>query len=281
MFTPFETCGQRTDRAALHGKTLAELWASLDTGSAYSTSIDFQDDGTGEIFVKPVNPDWFVQFSLEYGEMLYHLRAALDSCVYDAAVLNTGKNPPDDEDALMFPICTSPKKFKESARRIKPLPDELKSFVESVQPYKGLVIANDFGIWPISDILGYLGRWSIIDRHRRLHVVGTLPTWGKIQVIPPPEMTLDYLIFEGGSVLEDQSKIGTCKIGNFTRGAKIGVHTELAFEIAVKDGATVAIATKSAPGMLIACWDVMEKFKKVFWGMKPRPPFRRIVIHSA
>jgi hypothetical protein len=249
----------------LHAKALAEFWNGFDTGSAYTTSIDFQDDGTGEIFVKPVNPDWFVQFSLEYGEILYHLRAALDSCIYDAAVLaQGGKNPPDNEDALMFPLCLNAERFKDSARRIKPLPDKLRAFVESVQPYKGLVITNNVGTWPISDILGYLNRWSVIDRHRRLHVVGTLPTRGRVEIIPPDEMTLDDLFLAGDGILENQSKIGTCKIGNYVRGAKIKVKTQLAFQIAVKDGANTVIATQSAPGMLIACWEVMEKFKNFF-----------------
>jgi hypothetical protein len=205
-----------------------------------------------------------VPFSLQYGEMLYQLRAALDSCVYDAVVVHKGKNPPDNEDALMFPICVSPERFKESARRISPLPNELQTYIESVQPYKGLVIQNNVGIWPISDILGYLGRWSIIDRHRRLHVVGTLPTKGTVQVTPPAGMTLDSLICEGDGILEDQSKIGICKIGNYVRGAKMKVNTQLAFQIGVKDGSAIVIATQSAPGMLIACWEVMEKFKKFF-----------------
>jgi hypothetical protein len=264
MFSPFETCRLRTERAALHGHALAELWNGFDTGSAYTTRIDFQDDGTGEIFVEPVQRDWFVPFSLQYGEMLYQLRAALDSCVYDAVVLHKGKNPPDNESALMFPICTSMEQFKDSARRIAPLPDELRLFVESIQPYKGLVIQNSAGIWPISDILHYLGRWSIVDRHRRLHFVGTLPTRGRIEVIPPDGMTLDALTFEGEGILEDQSKVGTCKIGNFVRGAEIKVKTQLAFQIGVKDGSNLVVATQSAPGMLIACWEVMEKFKKFF-----------------
>lgn len=262
-FIPFETCRQRTERAALHGKALAELWNGLDTGSAYSTRIDFQDDGTGEIFIEPVNRDWFGQFSLQYGEMLYHLRAALDSCVYDTAVFHTRKNPPDNESALGFPICESDVQFKKSARRIAPLPDKLKTFIEAVQPYKSYVMKNNLGIWQLSDILATLGKWSMIDRHRRLNIVGTIPTRGTIQVHPPSGMTLENLTFESGGILEDKSKIGVCKIGNFVRGSKIGVKTQLAFEIAVKDGDAIVIASNSGPAMLIVVWEIMEKFKKL------------------
>lgn len=265
MFVPFETCRLRADRAALHGKTLAELWKSLDTGSAYATRIDFQDDGTGEIFVVPVQRDWFVQFSLLYGEMLYQFRAALDSCIYDAAVIvSGGKNPPPDKETLMFPICTSLGQFQNSAKRIAPLPDQLKSVVESVQPYNRMVLTNEMGIWKISETLEMIGLWSIIDRHRTLHLVGSFPTRGRIDIIPAPGMTLDDITFEGTGTLENESKIGTCKIGNFRRGPKMEVKTNLVFEIAIEEGGQTIITTNSAPAMLICIWEILGKFEKHF-----------------
>lgn len=264
MFAPFQTCRLRSDRAGLHAKTLAELWKSRNTASSYATRIDFQDDGTGEIFVTPVEMNWFFKFSLLYGEMLYHFRAALDSCIYDAAVLASGKNPPPNKDALMFPICTSAGNFKDSARRIAPLPDELKSFVEAVQPYNRMVLSNNLGDWKIGETLGITGSWSIIDRHRTLHLVGSFPTSGRIEIIPPPDMTLDELVFDGTGTLENESKVGTCKIGNFRRGHKMQVKTELVFEIAVDEGGETIIVTNSAPAMLICVWEILSKFEKHF-----------------
>ena len=264
MQSPFQTCRERTDRAALHGKTLAELWKSLDTGSAYTTRIDFQDDGTGEIFVVPVQRDWFVQFSLLYGEMLYQFRAALDSLIYDTAVIMSGENPPPDKETLMFPICVSSGQFNNSAKRIAPLPDQLKSFVEAVQPYSRMVVTNDMGIWKISETLEMIGLWSIIDRHRTLHLVGSFPTRGRMDIIPPPDMTLDDFTFDGTGTLENESKIGTCKIGNFRRGPKIQVKTDLMFEIAIEESGQTIIATNSAPAMLFCVWEILGKFEKHF-----------------
>ncbi|HYK38367.1 hypothetical protein [Alloacidobacterium sp.] len=246
------------------GKALAELWRGLDTGSAYTTWIDFQDDGAGEIFIKPVKSDWFVQFSLQFGELLYQLRAALDSCVYDAALIHKGKLTAKEEKAVMFPICTDDPEFRNSERRIEPLPDKLRAYIESIQPYKKVVITNNVGTYPLSQILDILNRWSVIDRHRRLHIVGTIPMSGRIELSPPNGMTVDELIFESGGILEDQSKIGTCKIGNFFRGPKIGVKTQLAFEIGVKDGDVIAIASNSIPATLVVVWEIMEQFKKFF-----------------
>jgi hypothetical protein len=264
MFSPFQTGRLRAERAGLHGKTLAELWKSRDTGSSYTTRIDFQDDGTGEIFITPVERDWFVKFSLLYGEMLYQFRAALDSCIYDAAILASGKNPPADKETLMFPICTSPGQFKKSTRRISPLPDELKSFVEAVQPYNRMVLSNNLGIWKIGETLEIIGSWSIIDRHRTLHLVGSFPTSGRIEIIPPPDMTVDELVFGGTGTLENESKVGTCKIGNFRRGHKMQVKTDLVFEIAVDEGGETILTTNSAPAMLICVGEILGKFEKHF-----------------
>src|ERR1700751_1713214 len=124
MISPFETCRQRIDRAALHGKTLAEIWNGFDTSSTYTTRAEYQDDGAGEIFIEPVDSNWLTSFSLQFGEMLYQFRAALDSCVYDAAVLHSGPNHATDYQELMFPICVTAKDFKKSSGRIKPLPEE-------------------------------------------------------------------------------------------------------------------------------------------------------------
>jgi hypothetical protein len=265
QFLPFETCRLRSDRAGLHGKTLAELWKTRDISNSYTTRIDFQDDGTGEIFVTPVEQDWFIKFSLLYGEMLYQFRAALDSCIYDTAILvSGGKNPPPDKETLMFPICSNPGQFKNSARRIAPLPDELKSFVEAVQPYNRMVISNNLGIWKISETLEIIGSWSIIDRHRTLHLVGSFPTRGRIEIIPPPGMTLDDLTFDGTGTLENESKIGTCKIGNFRRDPKVQVKTDLVFEIAVDEGGETILTSMSAPAMLVCVWEILGKFEKHF-----------------
>jgi hypothetical protein len=38
--------------------------------------------------------------SIEFGEMFYQLRAALDACVYESACLETGQTPPPDEAKL-------------------------------------------------------------------------------------------------------------------------------------------------------------------------------------
>ena len=102
---------QRIERADAHRKTLAETWNSFIDDDPYSFSVRMEHDGTGRIWVRPNYPALPAIFSLELGELLYQLRAALDGCVYDAAILETRQNPPPDEQDLAFPICSSPESF--------------------------------------------------------------------------------------------------------------------------------------------------------------------------
>jgi hypothetical protein len=65
-----------------------------------------------------------VRLALDLGEFLYQLRAALDACIHQAAILESGKDPHPDEKALEFPICVSSEEFKNSGWKIRPLADK-------------------------------------------------------------------------------------------------------------------------------------------------------------
>src|SRR5438552_72455 len=135
---PFEGCRERVKRAQAHRDALAEAWNTSIRNDHYSVSARMEHDGTGRIIVRPKFPSLPASFSLEFGEMVYQLRAALDGCVYEAAIIETGKNPPPDENNLEFPVCDSPERFKgnKATRNIAPLPQDCRDFIESVQPYK-------------------------------------------------------------------------------------------------------------------------------------------------
>jgi hypothetical protein len=91
---PFGTCWHRVARAEIHRQTLTKLWNSFNEKSAYVSRAYVDNDGTGKFLITPVERDWMLPFSLEFGEFLYQLRGALDACVYDAAALHFGENPP-------------------------------------------------------------------------------------------------------------------------------------------------------------------------------------------
>lgn len=76
-----------------------------------------------------------VRWTLIVGDAINNLRSALDHLIYAIAVHESGSNPPPDEKRLAFPICDTPGEFKETAKRIRSLTSEVRTAIESVQPY--------------------------------------------------------------------------------------------------------------------------------------------------
>jgi hypothetical protein len=174
-FSPFQACWDRVGRAEVHRQALIKIWNDLDTGKVYSSEAQMDDDGNGKFFIRAAERDWLLPFSLQFGEMLYQLRAALDSCVYDAAVLEFGgQNPPPDEEQWNFPISATKKKFDNVVLRMKNLPTRLHGLLEAVQPYAGAVGRAIGQVWDLGQVLYVLNEWARIDRHRRLHLAGSL-----------------------------------------------------------------------------------------------------------
>ncbi|MCH7517734.1 MAG: hypothetical protein IH964_01735 [Candidatus Dadabacteria bacterium] len=90
------------------------------------------------------------------GEVLYHLRSALDFAVFVGAFLDTGEEKSDTQ----FPIVMVESKWDTQAkRRIKHLSPERQEVIRLLQPFSGQK-------WT-----GRLQQLSNPDKHRRLNVV--------------------------------------------------------------------------------------------------------------
>ncbi len=265
MRLPFQTCWDRTARAETHRQALTEVWNRLDTNNIYTSIPKINNDGTGEFFISPTKSDWVLPFSLQFGEMLYHLRGALDSCVYDAACLKFDQDPPPDEQKWNFPICPGPDEFEDAMRRMKKIPKDVRDLIEAVQPYAratGRLKAEGWE-WDIGQCLAVLNDWARIDRHRRLHIVGTTPTEGNLRIGVPPGMALEYCNFCIGTVLEDNSKIANFKIANYVPGAKIHFQPKFTFNITV-DETPSSLLQDVSMAMLLSVQAVRESFEKYF-----------------
>lgn len=189
---PFESCWHRIKRAKAHREAIAKMWKDVAKEDYYNVGLGMDDGGTGAIWVTPTYgkalPD---VFALQIGEILYHLRAALDACIYEAAILETGKNPPPDENRLEFPMCRSNSEYaKKAAFMLRSLAKGRRAIVESVQPYNVPRIAPELMVFNFNRTLGILNDWARKDRHRRLHVVGSWASNANPKVRCPPERTL-------------------------------------------------------------------------------------------
>ena len=119
----FEGCRERLRRAKVHRENIAALWNKAGKAEdLYEVIVGMDDDGTGCIWLKARHqPELISALSLELGEMLYQLRAALDGCIYQAAIFESKQNPPPDEHSLEFPVCISSKDFENQTFKIRPV----------------------------------------------------------------------------------------------------------------------------------------------------------------
>jgi hypothetical protein len=233
---PFEGCWQRVERAKSRSETLAKDWASFIDNEPYGTSLEMQEDGTGSLQVWNHYDSFPAEFALNLGELLYQLRSALDSCVYDAAVLQTGKNPPPNESNLAFPICSSPSEFKNATRNIRPLSDQLKRAIEVVQPYHAPKTLNSNEL--VSDThrtLKILHDWARIDRHRKLHVMGSWASNARPSFRLPDGVSILSLHVNSGVFLEDEHEIARFALAGYCPGMNVEANPDLSIDIAVNE----------------------------------------------
>jgi hypothetical protein len=235
----FEDCRQRIGRAEAHREALAKAWNHAAKEDLYSVIVRMEDDGAGAIFLNPTyGPDFTNSISLQLGEMLYQLRAALDRCIYQARIAESHRNPPPNEQYLEFPICFSDSaEFgKKAASMLGPLAEKRRAIVESVQPYNiPKDIEPQLMVFNFNRTLGILHNWARFDRHRKLHVVGSWVSNANPAVRCPDGTTLEYLRVGGSGFLEDESQIASFRVVGYRRGMTVQANPDVDIDIAVNE----------------------------------------------
>jgi len=97
------------------------------------------------------------------GEVVQHLRSALDYAVGELVELGTG-NRPNESDKFEFPVFLDEAKYRGASRKLRGVPPVYERVIEECQPYN----ASD----PEHTTFWFLHRLNIEDKHRGLHVVG-------------------------------------------------------------------------------------------------------------
>jgi|SRR5208283_448329 len=233
----FEGCRERIKRAQAHYDALAEVWNTTPIKDLYTSTVQVEDDGTGGIWMSPHEDSTiFNTAALQFGEFLYQLRSALDGCVYQAAVIDSGSDPPPDEEHLEFPICLTSSHFKKKAAfALAPLADKRRALIESVQPYNTRNVPADELVFDINRTLGILSDWARKDRHRKLHLVGALPAKASPKLRYPEGVSLVYMKVFGSAMLEHKSQIASFALSGYRRGMKIEANPDVMLDIAIDE----------------------------------------------
>jgi hypothetical protein len=235
LLTPFEGCWQRIKRAEAHRDAFAAAWNSFAHTDAYDVVLHINDYGHGGMWLEPRHITLPTDFSLQIGEILYQLKAALDGSIYASAILDSGQDPPPDEKWLEFPITNSSDKFKNCARNIEPLDPRKKAFIERVQPYNIPDIPDNLLINNFNRTLGILHDWARKDRHRKLHFTGSWIAKASPQLRLPAGVTLVKMDVIGSGFLEHASKIASFVLAGYNSGLKVDGNPNLFLDIGIDE----------------------------------------------
>jgi hypothetical protein len=113
------------------------------------------------------------RWTLIIGDAVNNLRSALDHLVYAIGIYESGQNPPPNEKRLAFPICDKPEDFPGAAERIKTLSSDVRTAIESVQPYK-----RPHPTLP--GLLSMLRDFNNTDKHKLLHLAYAASASGEL-----------------------------------------------------------------------------------------------------
>lgn len=165
--------GHRLDLACEKYERFGEVWAQYLSRRPHRMEMDTDEDGFTRVRVVRQEP-MPEELSLVFGEFLYHLRAALDNCLYAVAVIDAGQRPPPNADKLEWPICLNADAWARQLQRYTTLSAPIVAALEAIQPYHAARPE-----WNCLRILHDLAR---VDRHRAMHFVTLYTSYGNATI---------------------------------------------------------------------------------------------------
>jgi hypothetical protein len=240
----------RLERAQVHAREFGRIWNEFLTGGdpvrddarvieaagrehqPYVPRVTVYPSGEGVIEVEPVDFPGD-ELALEFGEFLYQLRAALDSLVYETAIVVSGQDPPPNAEDLEFPIRPSEASFKNAARKIAPLAFHHRVWIEDIQPYRAEYETE--GLQVTAQTLDMINDLARKDRHRSLRVIASWGANRNPQFDLPAGCSLEWLNVTEDGLLERQSELATFKIRNWTPGLEVRANPNFTIDVTVED----------------------------------------------
>lgn len=164
----------KLSRAKEHANAVKDEVASWMNTRPYSLTPKANSDFTRWALVISVQATAdLLRWTLIIGDAINNLRSALDHLTYAIAAHESGSNPPPDEKRLAFPICDTPGEFKDATRRIKSLSLDVRTAIESVQPYN-----RPHPTLPA--LLSILRDFNNTDKHKLLRLAYAATSMGEV-----------------------------------------------------------------------------------------------------
>ena len=173
------------------------------------------------------------------GEFFYQLRASLDTAMWKAYThLGGAKSAPNVNPRLLeFPIFEAGKSqnYKKAAFHGVPLPEKLKLWLEAIQPCNADKRTNGSDEERTSNNLLLINDCARKDRHRQLHVVGTVVSDNTALIKVNAPAAISYVRNISADPFQDQFEIAAFGIEGMTAETEIEVDGNFTIEVAVKE----------------------------------------------
>jgi len=189
----------------------------------------------------PVPP----KISLMIGDCLQNLRSTFDYLIWELVL--AANNVPTKKNA--FPVCLTPSAFKDAKRgdRLKGIPAEAETLVESLQPYTH----SD----PSDHWLAILDELTNINKHRRIFVA-TLSGFSMSGMLAE----LDKIVEWG----DPNTMIDHRKTGNILTAEQVQMQDDfvpfVAFDEGAVKGMEIGLLAETYIGIVAQALDGFERF---------------------
>ena len=273
----FKNSWSRLSRAEEHLASFQHEWHTLLTkdGFAPVTRYDKDSGWTIASAIPNVATEERIRdntLSLVVGEYAYQLRAALDGLIWDAFTLIQGSEPTAKASSLYFPIYTGDraKTFQKDGFGVR-FPKKLEDWLKSIQP-ETPEKPEEHPDWRVAAALTAIHDLARFDRHRRLRIIGAIPTvigFAAFQTPPTPPVSIDIAEWDSipCDVLNKQYDFLRFKVSDGTiefPNKMLEIH--LTFEVAFEDIRPVAGVPSGdrLPSFAAAANYIIDRFEQEF-----------------
>lgn len=190
------------------------------------------------------------------GEAIQNIRSALDHAVWTAwkgVKENTG-----DGDHIQFPICDTPRKWKDAKWHLRGVPAGVRATVKRAQPY------NRWPERPTGAPIAVLRDMSNADKHRTLAIVLGVITF-EMAGVESPEVKIKDWNYASGKRLGD----GTTEVSSFIVYSTTGEIADVDVEPQFTYG--VAIENVGPDTLKMFVHEVFELVTEIETGFPPHP----------
>jgi len=231
----FPESWKRLDRAGVHLNAFQAEWERITEPNSYEFVTEPNSDWTYGRIRASAKVSRENSLAHELGEFFYNMRAALDSTIYQAAIFCEQADIPAKADSLEFPICNTEERFKRAAIDKRKFPQNLVSWITSIQPYNAPNTTDPSTLDLMKKLL-LLHDCARKDRHRLPHIVAAFPTQLSCKFrCSPPSMTVRNGKGVRVNFLESDDPFFFFEIqdADLTQNCKVKLETALQLEVSV------------------------------------------------